>query len=509
MNSAKKLSSNESKFASRKWKFFLVNKSSYRIFSLISILIFITNGIWTSRELLIDLHAFRQTQTAIGVVPFNLSLLVPTPVLGYPWAVPFEFPLYQWLVYYVHSLVNGLSIDTIGRLTNVFLTVVLIYQVKIIVNFLGLSREIFYFFSIILATSPQYIYWGRSFLIEIFSLNLTISALYYFLKTLRVPNFRNFFFLTLFLMGSMLVKITTSFAVCLLILSIFTFKVIIGRNLKYLNGIALVFVSSLVFLAWIKYTDTIKNQGVISFWTNSSNLRGWNFGTLNQRFSSSLWRDVFLNNIILGNLGAGLGALIIIYSFLKYRYYLRYKITLVILTFLPLLIFTNLHIVHIYYQTGILIYLFLLLSLAMFQLHLSYPNIVKLVTIFLIISNLLIFRSTYWPYETIRPNMSQDYLIALEVKNLTKQDEIFLAAGKDWSPVIPYYAKREAIMLPDWIKLNKGISLKELAHGKKVSLILDCAGVNNPSAREYVATQIYQLGFVSRNNIGGCNFYTK
>src|SRR5262249_20433758 len=48
-----------------------------------------------------DYHAFRQTQTAISayyMVGRPPSLAYETPVLGPPWSIPFEFPLYQWVV---------------------------------------------------------------------------------------------------------------------------------------------------------------------------------------------------------------------------------------------------------------------------------------------------------------------------------------------------------------------------------------------------------------------------
>jgi hypothetical protein len=40
------------------------------------------------------------------------SLSYDTPVLGYPWSIPFEIPLYQWIVACVSRL--GLSIDVAG-----------------------------------------------------------------------------------------------------------------------------------------------------------------------------------------------------------------------------------------------------------------------------------------------------------------------------------------------------------------------------------------------------------
>ncbi|MGH7490376.1 MAG: glycosyl transferase, partial [bacterium] len=45
----------------------------------------------------LDLHNFRQAQTAISAYwswREGFKLAYETPVLGYPWAIPFEFPIY-------------------------------------------------------------------------------------------------------------------------------------------------------------------------------------------------------------------------------------------------------------------------------------------------------------------------------------------------------------------------------------------------------------------------------
>src|SRR6478736_7286240 len=55
---------------------------------------------WQSRAL--PGVEFRQAQTAHSVfwikAEHNFSPAYPTPVLGKPWSVPMEFPLYQWTV---------------------------------------------------------------------------------------------------------------------------------------------------------------------------------------------------------------------------------------------------------------------------------------------------------------------------------------------------------------------------------------------------------------------------
>ena len=59
---------------------------------------------------------FRQTQTAVSAFfiqrEHNFSLAYPTPVLGKPWSIPLEFPLYQWTVVVVS---DGLGVALDGK----------------------------------------------------------------------------------------------------------------------------------------------------------------------------------------------------------------------------------------------------------------------------------------------------------------------------------------------------------------------------------------------------------
>ena len=46
-------------------------------------------------------HEFRQTQTALSIQAMQregFRLDYPTPILGKPWSIPMEFPLYQLAV---------------------------------------------------------------------------------------------------------------------------------------------------------------------------------------------------------------------------------------------------------------------------------------------------------------------------------------------------------------------------------------------------------------------------
>ena len=65
-------------------------------------------------------YTFRNTQTAWGIRSVAEGVLSPfsveTPVLGPPWRIPFEFPLFQ-IIAGLFSRLTGLSVEVSGRLT--------------------------------------------------------------------------------------------------------------------------------------------------------------------------------------------------------------------------------------------------------------------------------------------------------------------------------------------------------------------------------------------------------
>lgn len=82
----------------------------YWLYPAIAIACFVTNLLLTTRGWnlpILDAHAFRQTQTALTSYWFvqeGFKLDYITPVLGPPWEIPLEFPLYQWIAAALHQV---------------------------------------------------------------------------------------------------------------------------------------------------------------------------------------------------------------------------------------------------------------------------------------------------------------------------------------------------------------------------------------------------------------------
>src|SRR5450759_1816213 len=96
---------------------------------------------------LLDQHSFRQTQTAIStywLLHGGNWLAYETPVLGSPWAIPFEFPLYQWIVALTSSILP-ISLDNVGRIVSYIFQVCCLAPLYVLFRTYNLSRQAFLF----------------------------------------------------------------------------------------------------------------------------------------------------------------------------------------------------------------------------------------------------------------------------------------------------------------------------------------------------------------------------
>ena len=134
----------------------------------------LASGLW---QPLLDLHSFRQTQTALSaywLLRGGPWLAYETPVLGAPWSIPFEFPLYQWIVAIIAT--TGLPLDGAGRLVAFGFYLATLWPIYILFRAVGLGRIAFLSTGILFMTSPLYLFWSRTFLMESCSLVLFLPG---------------------------------------------------------------------------------------------------------------------------------------------------------------------------------------------------------------------------------------------------------------------------------------------------------------------------------------------
>src|SRR5262245_22992078 len=129
---------------------------------------------------ILDAFGIRQAQTAIGVYSIlhdNVFLDYLTPVLGAPWAIPFEAPVYHLLVASL-TYITGLELDASGRVVSVlFFFVALGSGYWIIKILLPGDRYTGRLFLLLGLASPGYLFYARTFMIETCALGLGMAWL--------------------------------------------------------------------------------------------------------------------------------------------------------------------------------------------------------------------------------------------------------------------------------------------------------------------------------------------
>ena len=140
--------------------------SAILLLAVLAIHSLIVLGIGLSEPLL-DLYNFRQTQTALTAYwlwKCGPWLAYETPVLGYPWSIPFEFPTYQALVALLRLI--GIPIDIGGRFVSFAFYLACLWPLSRLFRTLGFGRRSFLIVSILFLASPLYLYWSRTVMIE-------------------------------------------------------------------------------------------------------------------------------------------------------------------------------------------------------------------------------------------------------------------------------------------------------------------------------------------------------
>ncbi|QNI52788.1 putative membrane protein [Synechococcus sp. BIOS-E4-1] len=512
-------------------------------------LIFIPTIIYwltTSGQPIIDNYSFRQAQTAIsadylfenGVNLFNYQ----TPVLGKPWAIPFEFPIYQALVKII-STATSQSLTQVGRLTN---SASILLSAMVCVSILSRNRVkqlYIIIFSLLLATSQVYLYYGRTFLIDGTALLFTLAAAFYYIQlrfiwtqeAFNAPKKYNLFPLaktllfSTFLILGMLIKATTSLPlICFIAIDQIHLACtsLLAREQFFKaikNGIFFGIISLFtIFLtkSWVNHADKLKELNSNAAFILSKNLTGWNFGSLNDRLEPGKW-SFLLSATSTKILNFGILLPMIIFAAFAVANILTMRCknsaarrSTYICNFgffmyaAGPLIFFNLYFIHEYYATANLAfgYLSLAASLNTISQCIERKNLLKLMKIFSVFITGLIgalqlysFNIRYWPSST---QTSSDALeIANYVKNHSSSHDRLLTIGcDDWSSQLFYLSGL------------KGLAVRSFSHPEnKQSIRIEIQKMINSNTKSIFIIEntkflgMVSLGYLSASSKQGCS----
>lgn len=467
----------------------------------------------------LDVHSFRQTQTALSAYWFahdGFSLAYATPVAGAPWSIPFEFPLYQFIVAAMSSML-GVSLDSTGRLVSFAFLVFCLAPVRSITKKLQFNDSVFYIFVGLVFSSPVYVYWGRSFMIETAALFFSIAAIKFFVDAL-IDGFgkKNIVLFVVFISISVLQKSTTALPVLAILSLVYLFSEVrkwcITREMAWqkVAGVAMLCfaIPLAVGVLWVYFTDQVKLQNSLGQHLTASATTRWNWGTLQQRISSGLFIDVLWVRIIATNLGGILGLFLIALPFL-YGNSMRNKFSAfvsVALGIVPLFLFTNLHIVHDYYQSANIIFLIYAISISLGAVVLPTVGFPTVVAALLLVSasNYFALSAGYMPQiKKVFTKDSRDVALGEVLKRELPVNAQFVAFGNDWSSTFAYMAQRKSFTVPNWFKEFDAVknNPERFVDKDRLGAIVSCSG------QSLNASEIFKLSSARSWKVGethGC-----
>lgn len=354
-----------------------ITKVKFSIFNLwiLSIIYFLVIT-FTGLSDWFSMHSYRQSQTALTCLYFPIDgykIDYTTPMMGYPWKVPMEFPIYQFIISILVQLFKTDIIIT-GKVFYILLHVINNILILKIFRRFNIDNHVCFLTLILFNVSPYYLVWAPSFLPDYFGLFLTILAITILQDYFKLKSRLMFAAFVVISITCVLNKITTYITTLLPLASfciVYNYKdefyeyFIKPWKLKsiklhwfFLFGVLLIVL--LIGIQWTKYCDVIKAENPFSSqWISSKpEIILWNLGTLTQRLNLNWWTRYFGYSMIYNPLFYLIIITIAIIASIK-----NYRIVVAITCFfLPPLIFFNLFHEHNYYSIINIIFLYYIIS---------------------------------------------------------------------------------------------------------------------------------------------------
>jgi hypothetical protein len=503
------------------FKGILTYMALFRATLLISLIIFMAT-MWFP---LTDMHWFRQTQTAITTYwMLNGSDWIDydTPVMGYPWKAPFEFPIYNWIVASLTKVLRT-PLDMSGRIVSYAWLLLCLLPAKKLIDSYSLPKPTFLLFGAFLLASPMYLFWGRAFLMETQALFFGLA----FLAAERqfVTSGRVTALLLAMLLGlvSALTKITTMLSFVLLAGLIFLIPLVERLRSRQpfilfsLAGVASVLVPVIGFSLWNRHADALKSQNAIAISIRSDDptMLAFNFGPLSQRFSFDLAKALLRSGADLFGALAPLLLVVAVVMLVRRQWPDRRTGAiagcLVVAFLAPFAVFTNLHIVHNYYQVANGVFLIAAVAVVLAAMVDRIGSRLSLgICILVLLSQYGWFATRFAPTIWRQPESAREVAIAKFIRAHTPRDSVVAIYGLEWTPLIPYYSQRRAVMEPGWTTRpqyrQRLANLFEPVGGLPMAAVVRC-----PSRIDLdpVATETFEAlnTRATVTNIDGCAVY--
>lgn len=413
-------------------------------------------------------HSFRQFQTAVSaryLARDGFRLDYETPVLGPPWSIPMEFPLYQYTVAATVRL-TGATLETAGRAVSMAYFWAALPAVWLLLRRWGVARETRLLALALLLTTPVHLFYGRHFMIETTALCAGLWFLWAFTGLLQTGRWAYAAPAALLAIAGSLAKVTTffgfGFAAVLVMAAAIRARPREWRRLFARS--ALVLLPALVLsILWVRYADSLKAENPVGGFLASSRLHEFNFGRLGQRVDPGVWGQI--HEIVRTKVATELVlafALVGVALAPRSRQWLAGGCLLCFAA--ALAVFTNLFYIHDYYFEATAVFLLgaIVLGLEGLLTHAALPVLLRIGVIALVV---LAQTAAFWrefggQFKSPAPVAPP---LAGVLDRLTEPEEVIVVVGQDWHASLPYFSDRRALMIPSGFEQNRAALLKSVS----------------------------------------------
>jgi len=406
---------------------------------------------------LLAISSFRQTETAYPALIYHqqgINLLAPQlPVLGRPWQVPFEFPLFQAMAAVIMNL--GGAADWSMRFSGVICFMATAVAVWGMVRHLS-TRTAAGIAVLIFVASPFNVWWSRASMIEYMATALSVG--YVWAGMIWIDKRQLRFAALAIVLGTlaMLVKVTSAvfWMVPLLLywgmVSRPPWRLLLRERLR--TSATLFAIPLVACVLWTHYADDIKAASHATSWMTSEALVGFNFGSIGQRLDPHQWSKIIhpFDSLVTG-VPIWLFAAVCVIAMLRERR--AVWVGIILAGALPVLTFMNLYAVQAYYLAAVTPAVAAVAGYALdgviSRVRAAPLRAAAIVVVVVWLGTSLYIQRDFLAssYATPTPDPANILPQAREIDAGTKPQDLIVFDGLQWSPAVPYYARRRGMML--------------------------------------------------------------
>lgn len=399
-------------------------------------------------------HEYRQAQTAVSAYwidqDSDFSLRYPTPVLGKPWSIPMEFPLYQWTVVGVHRG-TGWNLVVAARAVSAACFLLTLPAVFLLLGRWAVPPARRWLALAVLVSCPLLLFYSRAFLIETMAL---MWALWFWVAFEAAVTRRSAAWLVAANVAGIaagLVKVTT-LALYLLPIGAWALRRIWRqRNNGGWRGELAWLAGGLAFpgvatLTWVRFADHVKAANPVADFLGSVHMTDFNLGPLAMRLGSELWS---MQGVIIRDRLTWWPLLMIapLLFVLGGQHRRRAALHCGLVYGAALMVFPILYAYHDYYHVAAVPVLLLGVALALIGLAETarWRWLAQGLSVVFVGAQFAVWAIEYRPQQgAVEPGGDG---VTQALRAVTTPRDVLVVVGQDWNSMTAYYSQRRALML--------------------------------------------------------------